>query len=58
MNARLDPVGTEELKDALLQTIVERFGDRPIDWFTCEMAFAFALFEIKQAALFAPTVKS
>ena len=26
-----DPVGSEELKDAILEMMVERFGDRPLD---------------------------
>jgi hypothetical protein len=47
------PVSTVELKDAILHMMVERFGDRALDWETCERAFALANFEIKQAAVFA-----
>jgi hypothetical protein len=28
---RVKPVGTEELKDAILAMMVERFGDRPLE---------------------------
>jgi len=40
-----EPVGSEELKDAILAKMVERFGDRPT------MGLALASFEIKQTAL-------
>jgi hypothetical protein len=43
-----------ELKDAILQAIVERFGDRALSWETVEHALSLVNFEIKQAALFAP----
>jgi hypothetical protein len=45
---------SEEFKDAILVMIVERFGDRPLDWQTVEQATALVNFEIKQAAMFAP----
>lgn len=45
-----EPVGTDELKDAILHMIVER----PLDWQTGEGALALASFEIKQVALFEP----
>jgi hypothetical protein len=48
------PVGVDELKDAVLHMIVEKFGDRPLTWEDATMALALAGFEIKQAALFAP----
>jgi hypothetical protein len=48
-----DEVGSEELKDAILQMIVERFGDRKLTWETVEMALNLVGFEVKQAALFA-----
>ena len=37
MNGRTrkpEPVGVEELKNAILPVIVERFGDRMLDWQT------------------------
>ena len=43
-----------ELKDAVLQAVVERFGDRSLDIETVERALSLVNFEIKQAALFAP----
>jgi hypothetical protein len=43
-----------ELKDAVLQAIVERFGDGSLDIETVERALSLVNFEIKQAALFAP----
>jgi hypothetical protein len=43
-----------ELKDAVLQAIVERFGDRSLDIETVERALSLVNFEIKQAALSAP----
>lgn len=49
-----EEVGSEELKEAILKMIVERFGDRKITWETAERALSLAAFEIKQAALFAP----
>jgi len=48
-------VTVEELKDAILHMVVERFGDRTLDWQTFERATALANFEVKQAALFGGT---
>lgn len=48
-----DEVGADELKDAILHTIVERFGDRKLTWETVEMALSLVNFEVKQAAMFA-----
>ena len=42
-----DPVGSEELKDAILAMMVERFGDRPLTWETVEAALKIVNFEIK-----------
>jgi hypothetical protein len=53
-----EPVGSEELKDAILALIVRDFGDRQIDWETVERALSLVGFEIKQAALFAPPVET
>lgn len=47
-----EPVDVDELTDALLRTIVEGFGDRPLTVQTLERAVAFVLLEAKQAALF------
>ena len=47
------PVGSEELKDAILEMMVERFGDRPLCWEDASMGLALAAFEIKQIAPFA-----
>lgn len=47
-------VGREELKDAILAMIVDRFGERALTWQTVEHALALVNFEIKQAAMFAP----
>jgi hypothetical protein len=49
-----EPVGSEELKDAILAMIVREFGDRALDWETVERATTLVNFEIKQAAVFAP----
>jgi hypothetical protein len=49
-----EPVVVEELKNAILRTIVEQFDGRPLTWDICEQALAVAAFEIKQAALLAP----
>jgi hypothetical protein len=51
---RADPVGVDELKDAILQMIVEKFGDRVLTWEDATMALSLAAFEIKQAAMVAP----
>jgi len=52
-----EPVGSEELKDAILAMIVREFGDRQVDWETVDRALSLVGFEIKQAALFAPPVE-
>ena len=49
-----EPVSEDELKDAILAMIVEKFGDRTLDWETVERALKIVNFEVKQAALFAP----
>jgi hypothetical protein len=51
---RGDTVGVDELKDAILQMIVEKFGDRVLTWEDATMALSLAAFEIKQTALFLP----
>ena len=43
-----------ELKDAVLQAIVEKFGARTLDIETVDAALAMVGFEIRQAAVFAP----
>jgi hypothetical protein len=48
-------VGVDELKDAILYMIVERFGDRRLTLETVEMALSLVGFEIKQAVVFAPS---
>ena len=48
----------EELKDAILSMIVERFDGRTLSWEDATMALSLAAFEIKQVALFAPAVRS
>ena len=45
------PVGSEELKDAILHLMVTRFGDRPLDWETVERACDLVNFEVKQCAV-------
>jgi hypothetical protein len=47
------PVGSEELATAILALIVDRFGDRTLDWETVERATSLVNFEVKQAAVFA-----
>jgi hypothetical protein len=49
-----EPVGSEDLKDAVLHMIVERFDGRSLDWERVEQALSWVNFEVKQAALFAP----
>ena len=49
-----EPVGIDELKDAILRMMVREFGHRPLDWLTVERATALVNFEIKQLAVFAP----
>jgi hypothetical protein len=46
------PVAVDELKDAILEMIVERFGDRHLTWEDADMALRLVAFEIKQAAMF------
>jgi hypothetical protein len=41
------PIEVVELRDAILRTIVEKFGDRPLSWKTAEQALADASFEVK-----------
>lgn len=45
------PVDMDEVKSAVLSTILERFKGRPIVWDTIERGLALACFECKQAAL-------
>lgn len=62
MTRKPEPVGCDELKDAILAMMVERFGAtrgpaggrRPLTWEAATMGLALAAFEIKQLALFAP----
>ena len=42
------PVGSDELKDAILTMMVREFGDRPLDWETVARALVLVNFEIKQ----------
>jgi hypothetical protein len=51
---KVEPVGSEELKDAILAMIVEKFGGRDLSWETVEHALSLVNFGIKQAAMFAP----
>jgi len=53
-----DAVSADEVKDMILRQLVQHFEGRPIDWKVCEMGCALAAFEIKQAALFAPRIKT
>jgi hypothetical protein len=48
-----EPVGSEELKNAILRMIVEKFDGRPLDWETAERALSLAASKIKQVAPFA-----
>jgi hypothetical protein len=50
-------VGVDELADAVLRMIVEKFGDRVLTWETVEQALSIVNFEVKQAAVFAPPVE-
>ena len=49
-----EPVDADEVREAVLQLLVDRFGDRPLTWEAATMSLALAAFEIKQVALFAP----
>lgn len=51
-----EPVEVDELKNAIMQMIVEKFGDRLLTWEVATQALSIAAFEIKQAAVFAPRV--
>jgi hypothetical protein len=55
---RKPEVGSEELKDAILSMIVEKFGDRALSWETVKHTLSLVNFEIKQAAMFAPQSRS
>jgi hypothetical protein len=46
-----EPVGVEDLKDAILRMIVREFGKRAFDWQTAEQALSLAAYEIKLMAL-------
>ena len=50
--SKSDEVGSEELKDAILGMIVEKFGDRALLWETVEHALSLVNFEVRQAAMF------
>jgi hypothetical protein len=43
-------VGVDELKDAILAMIVDRFGDRQLDIDTADRALRLANFELKRKA--------
>jgi hypothetical protein len=45
------PVGVDELKAAILRMIVEKFGDRPLNWETVEAALREVNYEAKMPAL-------
>ena len=45
------PVEAEELKFAILEAIVEKFGDRPLSWETVEEALQEVNIEVKMMAL-------
>jgi hypothetical protein len=45
------PVQPEELKFAILEAIVEKFGDRPLSWETVEEALREVNIEVKMMAL-------
>jgi hypothetical protein len=45
------PVEVEELREAILRTIVEKFGDRPLSWETVEEALKAVNYEAKMASL-------
>lgn len=52
-----EPVGIDELAQAVLRMFVEKFDGRHLDWMTIERALSIVNFEVKQAALFAQPVK-
>ena len=47
-------VEEDEIVEAILHMLVEKFGDRVVEWQTIERALAYVGFKIKEAALFAP----
>jgi hypothetical protein len=49
-----EPVGIEELKDAVLRMMIDKFDGRHLDWQTVDQALALVNFEVKQLAVFAP----
>jgi hypothetical protein len=52
-----EPVGIDEVVDAVLRMFVEKFDGRHLDWETIERALAIVNFKVKEAALFAQPVK-
>jgi hypothetical protein len=54
MSRKPKPVEEDELADAVLHMIIDRFGDRQLDWETVERALKVVNFKVKQAAMFAP----
>lgn len=46
-----EPVGMDEVKDAVLAMLAERFDGRMLTWQVASEGLALAAFEIKQAAL-------
>jgi hypothetical protein len=44
------PVGSEELKDDILQMIVDKFDGRAISWVAATKGLALAAFEVNQMA--------
>ena len=55
MKRQPEPVGVDELAQAVLKLMVTRFGDRQLTWETVEAALKIVNFEIKQPAVFAPS---
>jgi hypothetical protein len=46
-----EPVGMDDVKDAVLAMLVERFDGRMLTWQVATEGLAMAAFEIKQTAL-------
>jgi hypothetical protein len=46
-----EPVGMDEVKDAVLAMLVERFDGRRLTWQVATEGLALAAFKIKQTAL-------
>jgi hypothetical protein len=46
-----EPVGMDEVKDAVLAMLVERFDGRVLTWQVATEGLSLAAFEIKQTAL-------